>query len=121
MNARPAAKSTHNQAEVEPAHEEIQVAAYHLYLHSGCQEGRSWENWFRAEELLRQRLRERKEASLAEQSAMEPAIPARPPAARRPARNRPSVADREEVRALYSRPARQPHQHRRQRHVLADQ
>ncbi|HVS51554.1 MAG TPA: DUF2934 domain-containing protein [Opitutaceae bacterium] len=39
----------------EPAEEEIQRAAYHLWLESGCLPGRDLENWFTARELLRHR------------------------------------------------------------------
>jgi hypothetical protein len=41
----------------EPAEEDIQQAAYYLWLESGCLPGRDEENWFAARELLRHRHR----------------------------------------------------------------
>jgi len=37
----------------KPLHDQIAAAAYRLYLENGRQDGRDWEHWFRAEELLR--------------------------------------------------------------------
>lgn len=35
-------------------HDQIAAVAYHLYVENGRQDGRDWEHWFRAEELLEQ-------------------------------------------------------------------
>jgi hypothetical protein len=50
--------SVGSQAAIEPSHEQIRVAAYHIYLHNGCENGHAWDHWFRAEQLLRDQLRE---------------------------------------------------------------
>ena len=38
----------------EPTHEDISAAAYSLWQHRGCPEGRDVEQWLAAEALLRQ-------------------------------------------------------------------
>lgn len=37
----------------EPSEAEIQKAAYHIWLESGCQQGRELEHWLAAKELLK--------------------------------------------------------------------
>lgn len=67
-------------AAFDPPEEEIQRAAYHLWLESGCQPDRDLENWFAARELLRHR-----------RPAAQPGRrPAAAPAALPPLRSRPS-------------------------------
>ena len=43
-----------SQPEAEPTHEEIAAAAYSLWQHTGCPEGRDVEHWLAAEAQLRQ-------------------------------------------------------------------
>lgn len=38
----------------KPLHDQIAAMAYRLYVENGRLDGRDWEYWFRAEELLRQ-------------------------------------------------------------------
>lgn len=41
---------------LKPKHGDIAVAAYHLYLERGAEDGHALEDWLRAESLLTQRL-----------------------------------------------------------------
>jgi len=52
---------------LRPKHGDIAVAAYHLYLERGAEEGHDLDDWLRAETLLTQRLAE----SAPEDSAVE--------------------------------------------------
>lgn len=42
----------------KPLHDQIAAMAYRLYLENGRRDGRDWEHWFRAEELLRRQARD---------------------------------------------------------------
>lgn len=55
-------------------HEEVEKVAYDLYLKSGCAEGRSEENWFEAERIVRERL--------SGKGAERKSLPKRPPASK---------------------------------------
>jgi hypothetical protein len=33
--------------------DQVAVVAFHLYLEDGCQNGRDWAHWFKAEQLLK--------------------------------------------------------------------
>lgn len=49
-----AAKLIANGSNGELSHDDIAFAAYCLWQHEGAPQGRDWDHWFRAENLLRQ-------------------------------------------------------------------
>jgi hypothetical protein len=50
-------RTTANADYQKPTTEQIAVAAFHLYLENGCQDGHDLDDWLRAEDLLTQKLK----------------------------------------------------------------
>jgi hypothetical protein len=101
-----------------PSHEQIEAAAYHLYIERGCRDGHAMDDWLRAEDLLIREI-QREAGARALQSGgdgapspspvrREPAKPSKPAARREPARPARLNASSEKITPMPSPASLQP-------------
>lgn len=95
----------------KPTTEQIAIAAFHLYVENGCQDGHDLDDWLRAENLLTQKLKTVAKVQVSEPNSETSSQPVGIRRAATSARDERGSANREEIRQknTHNRPAsRQP-------------